>query len=78
MSCNHVHIHTYIHAQTQVIQPNPDPDAPPPLPPRDEFKVVALYDYPGLEEGDLPLTIGEALTVFKAVKDWYRARNLQG
>ena len=61
-----------------MIQPNPDPDAPPALPPRDEFIVVALYNYPGLEEGDLPLTIGEALTVFKAVKDQYRARNQQG
>ena len=63
----------------KVIQPNPDPDAPPPLPPRDMFEVVALYDYPGLEEGDLPLTKGERVTVFNvSVKNWYRARNQQG
>ena len=70
-----------------MIQPNHDPDAPPPLPPkpkpalppRDEFKVVALYNYRGLEEGDLPLTKGEIVTVFNvSVKNWYRARNQQG
>ena len=72
-------MHTYIHAQTQVIQPSPDPDVPPALPSRDMFKVVALYDYPGLEEGDLPLTKGERVTVFNvSVKNWYRARNQQG
>ena len=44
-----------------------------------EFDVIAMYDYPGLERGDLPLVKGQKVTVFDDSREfWWRARDAKG
>ena len=44
-----------------------------------EFDVVAMYDYPGLERGDLALIKGQKVTVFDDSREyWWRARDDRG
>lgn len=44
-----------------------------------EFDVVAMYDYPGLERGDLALIKGQKVTVFDDTREyWWRARDDRG
>ena len=44
-----------------------------------EFEVIAMYDYPGLERGDLPLIKGKKVTVFDDSREyWWRARDDKG
>lgn len=44
-----------------------------------EFDVVAMYDYPGLERGDLALIKGQKVTVFDDTREyWWRARDDKG
>lgn len=38
-----------------------------------------MYDYPGIERGDLPLQKDQKVTVFDDSRDhWWRARNEKG
>ena len=38
-----------------------------------------MYDYPGIERGDLPLQKDQKVTVFDDSRDhWWRARNDKG
>ena len=47
--------------------------------PKKEFEVVAVYDYPGMEKGDLALKKGERIIVFDDSREhWWRARNNKG
>ena len=52
----------------------------PPEPPRhSEFEVIAMYDYPGLERGDLPLVKGQRVVVYDDSREyWWRARSEYG
>ncbi len=44
-----------------------------------EFEVIAMYDYPGLEKGDLPLCKGQRVVIFDDSREyWWRARNNNG
>ena len=46
--------------------------------PREEV-VIAMYDFTGTENHDLPLTRGEEYTILeKCDVNWYRARNQYG
>lgn len=48
-------------------------------PKTNEFEVIAMYDYPGLERGDLPLIKGQKVTVFDDSREyWWRARDDKG
>jgi len=48
-------------------------------PKTNEFDVVAMYDYPGLERGDLALVKGQKVTVFDDSREyWWRARDSKG
>lgn len=59
---------------------------PPPVPVRgkntpkaSDFDVVAMYDYPGLERGDLALIKGQKVVVFDNTREyWWRARDNKG
>ena len=65
--------HTHVRTHTQV---RPLPAEPAKL---TDFEVIAMYDYPGLERGDLPLTKGQRVVVFDDSREyWWRARNEQG
>ncbi|XP_064404911.1 tyrosine-protein kinase BTK-like [Halichondria panicea] len=64
---------------------SPAEPPPPPLPtrPRDskptDFEVIAMYEYPGLERGDLSLLKGQRVTVFDSTREfWWRARDEKG
>ena len=70
MKLTHTHTHTQTHKQVRLQIPEP---------PRNEFEVIAMYNYPGLERGDLPITKGEHVDVLDdSVKYWWRARNQHG
>ncbi len=44
-----------------------------------DFDVVAMYDYPGLERGDLALIKGQKVVVFDNTREyWWRARDNKG
>ena len=44
-----------------------------------DFDVIAMYDYPGLERGDLPLIKSQKVTVFDDTREyWWRARDDKG
>ena len=48
-------------------------------PKANDFDVVAMYDYPGLERGDLALLKGQKVTVFDDSREyWWRARDDRG
>lgn len=60
---------------------------PPPVPSRlrqaetktTEFEVIAMYDYPGLERGDLPMTKGSRVLVIDDSREfWWRATDAAG
>lgn len=53
---------------------------PPSIDPKGkDFQVIAMYDYPGIERGDLPLQKDQKVTVFDDSRDhWWRARNEKG
>ena len=61
------HTHTHTHAQSfNELRPN-------------EFEVVAMYDYAGLEHGDLALTKGSKVIVYDDSRQyWWRARDETG
>ena len=70
LSHTHTHTHTHTHAQSRVRPTEPKPS---------DFDVIAMYDYPGLERGDLPLVKGQRVTVFDATREfWWRARDEHG
>ena len=38
-----------------------------------------MYDYHGIEKGDLPMIKGERVIIFDSSREhWWRARNMQG
>ena len=44
-----------------------------------DFEVLATYDYPGLERGDLPFIKGQKVVVFDDSREyWWRARDSRG
>ena len=48
-------------------------------PPKQTFEVVALYDYNGIEKGDLPLQKGQKLIVIDDSREyWWKARDANG
>ena len=41
--------------------------------------MIAMYDYPGIEKGDLPLCKGQKVIIFDDTRDhWWRARDDKG
>ena len=60
--------------------PPPVPVRPPVTePPKATFEVVALYDYNGIEKGDLPLQKGQKLIVIDNSREyWWKARDSNG
>eukprot|EP00731_Ephydatia_muelleri_P030665 Em0022g179a len=60
--------------------PPPVPVRPPVAePPKVTFEVMALYDYNGIEKGDLPLQKGQKLLVIDNSREyWWKARDANG
>lgn len=76
---NH-HISSYSHHNPSGMNELPPPPVPKQRPPSmKEFEVIAMYDYAGVEKGDLPLRKGQKVMIFDYSRDhWWRARNDKG
>lgn len=75
------HTHTTQNMTLNAPTTHTTPKVRPPVaePPKVTFEVMALYDYNGIEKGDLPLQKGQKLLVIDNSREyWWKARDANG